>query len=425
MTCLLIVTMMVASLAGCGTSTNTGSSATPSASTSATPAAQESQSTVEKVALKVWTPEDEQEITQALLDQFAKNHPEYEITWTQEVVENADSITMLKNDPDNGADVFVYPSGGIPEMVAAGLIYPITVDLDAIKGAYGENAIKACSKDGKLYGIPQTPNSFFMYYNKDFYNEDEVKSLETMMAKDFGADKYNFSFTISNSWFIESFFYALDCSLYGEDGTDGTQCSWNNENGFKAGKYLIDLANNPKYLEDIDSVALTKFTEGKVGAICSGTWNAAQIKEALGDKYSAAVLPTIKIDGKECQLSNFADFKAYGVKSGTKYAKAAQQVAAWLAGEEAQLMRFKEISMVPTITALLENAEVKANPAAVALAEMTGKYSTPQPTTPQLSEYWAPVEAFGKGIVNKEITEANLQQRLDDMVKGVTTKLAN
>jgi arabinogalactan oligomer/maltooligosaccharide transport system substrate-binding protein len=416
--CMLFIIMLATSMVGCG-NTNPGTSPTPG-----TPSASGG-TQVEKIKLKIWSPNDELELTKQLCDKFAASHPEYDITWEFEVVENADSITTLKNDPDNGADVFVYPSGGIPEMVAAGLIYPISYELDQIKALFGESAIKACSKEGVLYGIPQTPNSFFMYYNKDFYNEDEIRSLEKMMAKDFGSGKYNFAFTISNSWYLESFFYAVGSTLYGPDGTDGTSCEWNNEMGFKVGKYLINLANNPKYIEDIDGIALSKFLEGNVGAFCSGTWNAAQIQEALGDKYGASVLPTINIEGKDYQLSNFADFKAYGVKSGTAHPKAAQQVAAWLAGEEAQLERFKQINMVPTVISLLDNPEVKANPAAVALAEMTGKYSTPQPTTPQLSEYWAPVAAFGSGIINKEINESNLQQRLDDMVKGVTTRLAD
>jgi len=390
----------------------------------ATSPASNAESGVKAVELKVWSPADEEEIVKQQCETFAAQHPEYDITFSFEKVENADSITQLKNDPEVAADVFVYPTGGVPEMIEAGLIYPITVDAENVKASHGANAIKSCTVDDLLYGIPQTPNAFFMYYNKSLFTEDEVKSVETMLAKDLGSDIKNFSCTVSNSWYIESFFYANGGTLYGADGTDATECSWNDEKGYAIGEYLIDLVNNDKYVEDIDSIASSMFKKGKLGAMCSGTWSAEEFKEALGDDLGACVLPTINVNGKDCQLSNFADFKAYGVKSSTKYPKQAQELAVFLGGEQCQLERFEALSMTPTVTALLSNDKVKANVAVYALSEMTGNYSTPQPTTSQISEYWTPVEAFGKGVVNGDITRANLQESLDAMVLGATSRLA-
>lgn len=404
-------TMIMSLMMGCGQA-DSGSEAAASADGT------------ESIQLKVWVPETEMELTKEFCEEFDENHAEYDIEFTYEVVENADSITQLKNDPEVAADVFVYPTGGVPEMIEAGLIYPITVNEDQVKSAYGANAIASCSADGILYGIPQTPNAFFMYYNKSMYTEDEVKSLETMMAKDLGDGVKNFSCSINDSWYIESFFYANGGTLYGEDGTDPTDCSWNDEKGYAVGEYLIDLVNNDKYVENIDDVATAMFKNGELGAMCSGTWISDDLKAALGDDLGATVLPTINIDGKDCQLSNFADFKAYGVKSSTQYPKAAQELAEWLGGEECQLARFQEINMTPTATALLSNAEVQANVAAYALIDMTGNYSTPQPTTSQIAQYWDPVAAFGMGVVNGDVTKANLQESLDAMVEGLTSKLS-
>lgn len=413
----LLSTVMAATLlGGCG-------NAADNAGTTSVDGAESAEETG-AVELKVWSPEDEYDITVELCEKFAEAHPEYDITFSYEKVENADSITQLKNDPDVAADVFVYPTGGVPELIEAGLIYPITVDQEAVTNAHGSNAIKSCSADGLLYGIPQTPNAFFMYYNKSLFTEEEVKSLETMMAKDLGDGISNFSCSISNSWYIESFFYANGGTLYGEDGTDGTQCSWNDEKGYAIGEYLIDLANNEKYVENIDEIASSMFKEGTLGATCSGTWSSEEFKEALGDDMGACVLPTIEVNGETCQLSNFADFKAYGVKSSTKYPKQAQELAVFLGGEEGQLLRFEKLGMTPTITSLLENEEVQANVAACALSEMTAEYSTTQPTTSQISQYWDPAGAFGSGVINGTITKDNLQESLDAMVDGITSRLA-
>jgi arabinogalactan oligomer/maltooligosaccharide transport system substrate-binding protein len=352
-----------------------------------------------------------------MCDAFAENHPEYNITFEYGIMGVDNVINELKKDATVAADVFLYPSGGIAELTQAGLIYPITVDTDAVTAAHSAAAIKSCTTDGNLYGIPVTPNSWFMYYNKSMYTEDDVKSLETMMAKDLGPDVKNFSCAISNSWYMSAFFYAAGGTLFGADGTDPTNCSWNDATGYKVGEYLIDLANNPKYVEDIDGIAGSLMAEGKLAALCSGTWSAESIKTALGDNYAACKLPTVNIGGTDYQLSNFADFKAFGVNSNTKYPKPAMQLAEWLGGEECQLIRFETNNTPPTITALISNPEVAASQEVAALSTQT-QFSTPNPTTSKLNDYWTPAAAFGSGIVNGDITKANLQESLDAMVNS-------
>lgn len=418
---LLAVSMTMACLMGCGDTTDV---VDDTAAVDTTDVVEDDTEEVEvqDVQLKVWGPEEEQDFMKEMCDLFAQNHPEYNITFEFAVMGNDASIDELKKDADLAADVFMFPSGGVPELVEAGLIYPLTIGADEIKANHSATSIKGCSIGDQLYGVPQTPNSWFMYYNSSMYTEDEVKSLETMMAKDLGDDVYNFSCAISNSWYMEAWFYALGGTLYGADGTDATACSWNDENGMKAGQYLVDLANNEKYVEDIDGIASSLFKEGKLGAMCSGTWSAAELQEALGDNYAACKLPTINVDGTDYQLSNFADFRAFGVKSSTKYPEAAQQLAAWLGSEEVQLASFEQLGTAPTVVSLLSNETVLENKAVAALANQTN-YSTPQPTTPQLAEYWSPATALGTGIVNGDVTASNLQESLDSMVNAFTSKL--
>lgn len=376
----------------------------------------------QEAVLKVWMPQEEQEITKQMCESFAAKHPEYKIKFTYAVMGVDASIDALKKDADVAADVFMFPSGGVPELVEAGLVYPITVDLKNVQAAHGEGAVKSCTYKGRLYGIPVTPNSWFMYYNRSMYTDDDVKSLEKMMAKDLGRDVKNFSCTIANSWYMEAFFYAPGGTLYGKNGDDPAQCSWNDRTGYKVGEYLIDLAGNPRYVEDADGLAASLIKEGKLAALCSGTWSAATLKEALGNNYAAVKLPTIRINGKDYQMRNFADFKALGVKSGTKFPKQAMELAEYLGGEECQLIRFRKNNTPPTIKALVNNPIVAANKEAAALAAQTN-YSIPNPTTSRLADYWTPAAAFGSGIVNGKITRGNLQANLDAMVKGFTETL--
>ncbi len=374
--------------------------------------------TVEEVALKVWSPATEMDITKQMCELFAQNHPEYKLTFEYAIMEVGDSINNLKKDAEDAADVFQYPSGGIPELTQAGLIYPITLDVDAIKAAQSETAITACTKDGLIYGIPFTPNCWFMYYDKSKYTQEEIRSLDAMLAKDLGEGVYNFSCSLDNSWFLEAFFYAAGCTLFGADGTDATECSWNNENGLQVTEYLLNLVKGGKYINDADGLALSLMKEGKLAALSSGTWSAADVKAALGDNYAAAMLPAITLNGEERQLSNFVDYKAYGVNVTTKHPKAAIQLATWLGGEECQKIRFDAVSSAPTIMSLLSDADVLANVEVAALAKQAS-VATPQPSTPKLADYWTPVAAFGSELVNGTLTLENAQEKLDSMVEGI------
>jgi arabinogalactan oligomer/maltooligosaccharide transport system substrate-binding protein len=357
---------------------------------------------------------------------FAEQHPEYNITWDLGIMDLGEGgvIDNLKKDLDTAADVFLFQSGAIAELTEAQILYPITIQADEVMSIHGAGAIKSCTKDGLLYGVPETPNSWFMYYDKSKFSEEDVKSVEAMLAKDLGSGVSNFSCHFTDSWYMSAFFYANGGTLFGPNGDDPTECSWNDAKGLAVGQYLIDMNNNPKYVEDRDGLAGTMMQEGKLGALCSGTWSAEAIKTALGDNYAACKLPTINIDGTDYQLSNFADFKAIGVKSNTKHPKAAQELAVWLGGEECQLMRFEdsEVNAAPTVLSLIDNPKVQANPAIAALSAQTN-YSTPQPSISKLNDYWVPAKAFGEGIFNGDITKDNLQENLDKMVENILATL--
>lgn len=432
--------MLMGMLSGCGNSdsgsTNTpnqgesenvGENAGESADTDSNAGSGNSESAggeVEKVSLKVWVPEEEMEITQEMCEAFNQAHPEYDCTFDIAVVGIDESANNLTTDPELAADVFQIPSGSISQLKDAGLIYPITANIDDVKSLYGEGANEACMRDGYMYGVPFSPNSFFMWYNKSMYSEDDVKSLETMLAKEFDSDSYNFSYTLHDSWYLEAFFYAAGCTLFGENGEDPTDCSWNNADGVAAVNYVIDLVNNPKYIEDRDGIAGSLFKEGKLGAMCSGTWADADgaLTEALGDDLGACALPTISLNGKDCQLSNFADYKCFAVKSNTAHPVAAQLLAEWFTNEENQLTRYLECKATPTCLSLQDNAEVAADAATCALIAQT-QYATPQPSISQISNYWTPVATLGESILQGDVTSANAQESLNTVVDTILSSL--
>lgn len=404
----LLAGMTACSASGKGSSAASGSSSGTS-------------SAAKTVNLKVWAPTEEQSILVTMCQNFAQQHTDEKFNFTYGVMGVDKSIDAIKKDASVAADVFLYPSGGISELTAAGLILPITYQADAVKSENTAPAIDSCSKDGQLYGVPETPNSWFLFYNSSMYSKDDVKSLDTMLAKNLGSGVKNFSVDITNSWYNAAWFYGAGSTLFGASGTEDTQCDWNGANGVAAADYLLDLSKNPKFLCDNSSgVAATMMKEGKLGALCSGTWSAPDLQKALGKNYAAAVLPTFTLDGKQCQLKSFVDYKAFGVNAVTKYPQEAEELAEYLGSADAQLLRFEKISTAPTDRALFTNSEVTANAAVSALSQQTA-LSVPQPKSAQLANYWSPSQALGTEIVNGKVTKDTMKAALDKFVKAVTT----
>ncbi len=422
---IMTATMSAGIMAGCGSTeaqpAADNTAATQTADTAAAPAAT---GETEDVTLKIWVPEEEVDITDQMVKDFDEAHDEFNITYEIAVVGIDEAPQALETDADTAADIFYTPSGGVADLAGKGLLLPITKDFDTLAADLPESAINAVTIDGLTYAAPFSPNTFFMYYNKDMFTEDEVKSLDTMMAKDLGADTWNFSTQFTNSWYAEMFFLGNGCTLFGADGKDATDCTFNNEKGIEAGQYMIELAKSPKYLEDADGVGGSAFKEGKLGAVTSGAWSAPEFREALGDKVGAVALPVANIGGKDVQLSNFVDFKTITVKSNTKHPLAAQQLAVYMASPESSLIRYKEQGDVPVLKSLSESEEIKNDFVASALNDQAA-VATNQPSIPKMGDYWDPMKAFGVSLYNGEVTEANLQSQLDSLVDSITSTLTD
>ena len=431
---LLSLVMAMSLLTACGGSGNDSNSSNnpgaPSTSdgNNAADAAGPTADNPEDVSLKVWCPEEEHEIVQQMCAAFDEAHPEYNCTFEVVVVGIDESENQLTNDPELAADVMQLPSGGLSQLNDAGLLLPIMADIDNVKALYTEGAVQAVTRHNNdldmdlMYGVPFSLNCFFMYYNKDMYTEDEVQSLETMMAKDLGSDVYNFSFTLHDSWYIESFFYAAGCNLFGPDGTDPTNCDWNGPNGLAAANYIIDLVGNPKYIEDRDGVAGSLMKDGKLGALCSGNWAYPDLYEVMGDKLGACALPSININGKDSRLSNFSDFKCWAVKSNTSAPLAAQLLAEWLANDENQLIRYQEAGAAPCAVSLMDDPSLSSNVSVIGLIEQSN-YAVQQPSISQIANYWNPVKALGEGFEQGNITTANAQGELDKCVEQILSEV--
>ncbi len=379
----------------------------------------------EKVSLKLWGSQEDQGMLTGMVDSFKKAHPDKTYDITLGVVSEADAKSEVLKDVAVAGDVFCFAGDQIAELKNAGALYRVTKNKDAVISNNTPASIAACTIDNELYAYPSSSDTYFMYYDKSKFTEDEVKSVEKMLAKDLGANVKNFVYNIDDGWYNAGFFFANGCTLFGKDGLDPKSCDFNSANGVAVGKYLVDLVKNPRFADyKDDGQLLTNVQSGTYAAVVTGTWNSEAIKGYLGANYAATKLPTIMIDGKEKQLSSMANFKLYGVNSQTKHPSDALALAEFLTSKECQKIRFDKRSFAPTNKDLAaDEAALSSNIAVSALANQS-QFATLQASIPQMGKYWEPAEAFGAGIIDGTVTKENMQQKLDALVQATLATIS-
>lgn len=399
----LTASMLAATMIGCGGNTQAEGQAGDKKAASG-----------EQITLKVWAPQQDQAkfdgydkgIVPYLCDQFVKEHPEWNLKIEVGTCEENNASRDVLKDLDAAADVYMCGNDQIPQLVDAGAIAKLGGEtVDNMKKNMSSTMVSTVTYKDGVYGVPYTPNTYFMYYDKSKYSEDEVKNLDTMMAKDLGDGIYNFGYQIGTGFYVGAFYYAAGGELFGPDGTDNDAGTTFGDHP-EATEYLVDLCKNSKFLYDTDgTVSIGKFKEGKLGACVSGSWDAAAIKDALGDNFGVTKLPTVTLNGKESQMYSFAGSKATAVNPKCKNMQQAVALASYLSGEEAQKLRFKLRGYTPTLNSVAALDEVKADPVVSAQILEINEASKAQPMVAKMSSYWTAAESLGKSVAQGDVTK--------------------
>lgn len=427
---LAMAAMMGVGLVGCG-SANTAKDATEGKNTEAAASDEKTPVETKDVSLLVWGPQEDQApvegyddgILKTMCDKFNEEHPEWNITFEYGVCSEGDAKDVVTKDVASAADVYMFANDQIPILVDAGALAQLGgTTVEDLKSSQAESMVGSVTYKDGIYGVPFTSNTWFMYYDKSKYSKDEVKSLDTMMGKDLGSGMTNFAFPLDNSWYIASFYYAAGGQLYG-DGTDASAgCNFDSEDGIAVTKYLADLAGKNTFSCEKEGSSIAKFQEGKLGAYCSGSWDAEAIKEALGENFGVTKIPTININGKDCQMKSFAGSKAIGVNPQCKDPEVAVALAAYLAGEECQQIRFETRGIVPTNTKVISTDAVQADEVAGAQGLEINDAAIVQPMLSEMGTYWTPAETMGKEIVQGDVNADNAADKTKAMVQGIIGK---
>ena len=367
--------------------------------------------------ITVWSPQEDQDTgwLSKECEAFNEAHPEWDITFKYGVCAEGDVKSTVTQDVKKAADVYMLANDNIPDLVAANALAELGGSyLEDVQANNSESIASSVTYNDQLVAFPFSSNTWFMYYDKSVYSEDDIKSLDTML------EKGKVSFPLSNSWYIQAFYVGNGCSLFG-DGTEADKgIDFGGDKAAAVTNYLVDLAANPNFINDADGAGLAGLRDGSVNAVFSGTWDAEAVKEALGDNMGVAALPTFTLDGKECQMKSFMGSKAIGVNPNAENMQASMALAAYLASEDAQKDHYDMRNILPSNT----NIDVSSDQIAAAVADTMKNTSIVQPLLSEMSNYWSPAENMGKNIIAGEITHDNAAEKTEDMNTAMNTDVA-
>lgn len=407
---LLAATMGITTLAGCGSGSSTTST----------------EKSTEKITttMTVWgSAEDQDEKNgkwlQTMCEQFNSEHPEWDITFEYGVCSEQDAGKTVPQDPSNSGDVYFFANDQLQALIDANAISKLGGETaDYVKSTNSSAIVDSITVDNAVYGVPFTTNTWFMYYDKSKFSESDVKSLDTMLAKD------KVAFNITEGWYMSSFFLANGCNYFGTNGKDNAAgIDIKGDKGTQATEAMVNMTTNPNFVNDLKGVGIAGLREGTVGAYFSGSWDYKSVKEILGNNFGAIQLPTVKINGQDKQLKAFAGSKAIAVNPNCKYPQIAVALAKYLGGKDAQQKHYELRSVIPCNSELLATEPIKSDVLVKAQNDTFNNTAVIQPTVTGMNDYWTPAQNFAKSIVNGEITKDNAATKTEEFYKLINTSI--
>lgn len=373
------------------------------------------------VHLTIWTGAADEELMQTVIDNFIKEHEgeaNFTIDWAP--MEEGDCRSALLGDVLNGPDVYTTTDGDIQTIVAGGAASPV-VNSSAVSADNLEAAVESLTIEGKLYGYPLTAdNGYFLYYNKAYFSEDDIKNFNGMLDIA-AANGKKVAMDWSSGWYLYSFFGQTGLKVgLNEDGVTNF-CDWNStENAIKGvdvASALLTIGTHPGFASMVNTDYIAGVQNGSVIACVSGVWDETAIKNAWGSDYGASALPKYDCNGQSVQMASCFGYKMAGVNPYSEHLAWAHEFANYMTNEENQNLRFEVRGQGP---ANIKAGESVASQNALAIQAVLAQsqYSELQRLG---GNYWSGSAFLGNTMAAGNPNGISLQDLMDKTVEQITS----
>lgn len=363
----------------------------------------------DSIKLTVWVSEADKPFATSVAEEFKKKNPDKNYEIVIDIQGENDVATRVLNDVENAADVYSCLNDQLSKFINGDALAKIAGErLERIKKVNAEDAIDSVTltvngSEG-VYGMPYTDNTFFLYYNKSVFSEQDVASIDGILSK--CSEKKQFAFPMTDGWYTTSFYFGkgLGYEVQYDDhlAEKSITCDFDSDIGKAVTQSMWTLVKDKRVKADANDSKITAgFNDGSVVAAVSGTWNRTTIEKYLGENFAATKLPTYTFkngtdSSEQVQLVSFAGYKLMGVNNYSKNKTDAMDFAEFYTNRENQIKHFEERGFVPTDVEARANEKVQSDICAKAITQQL-KFSKTQKGVP--STLWVPMEGLGSAMV--------------------------
>ncbi len=366
--------------------------------------------------IKIWVANEIVDLTKQQVEDFNNtNELGIKFNATIEAVGEGDAATQMVTDVEAGGDIFCFAQDQFSRLTEAGALAKLGAGAakNVTESTDADAVAAVTTGDGTLWAYPLTAdNGYFMYYDKSVIPEEDIDSMEKLIADCEAAGK-NFAFEMNTSaWYLASFFFGTGCVSEWQTDDEGNFTSvhdtFNSDKGLIAAKGMQKLVTSPIHVSSSEASALAN----GAAIVVTGTWASSAIKEMLGDNMGVADLPSFEVDGQEYHLGSFFGFKLMGVKPQVDPAKAAvlHRLAQYLTGAKCSLERHAAVGWGPANLEAQADESVANDPILKAVYEQK-KYGQVQNAIH--GSWWDIAKVIGDEV-KAATDEAGLKQALQN-----------
>lgn len=364
-----------------------------------------------------------------IYDAFAREHADGPVTFKPIAVENRDEIVSAQVAGGSFPDMVDAGSSGVPlSAIQQGIVYDLKpyIDENNLQEAVGINYTQH-EVDGHIYAVHDQIESRGLWYNSEVFEKagadqeafSDWEAFGDAMAKvrEAGDDTYGYIAGQGSRYIVNAIMASSEAGkkMLESELTAETIQSEEFEEAFKTAAKL-DQENGSDHTTDDNGNLMADFnTNGTVGVLFNGVWNASAIDESLYDAIVPALFP-----------GNIAVASAGGglaVANGMSEQKTelALEFVKYMTSAPVQEKIFTDVQANPCNTQLDLNAlaEKSENKATIKLADACSQVNQADTVVIDMNYSWG--SDIGASVINAlmecAVSGADIDARFEQLQK--------
>lgn len=279
------------------------------------------------------------------IEEWEEKHEGYKIKF--ETFENQSYKTKIKSAvaANELPDIFFTFGGGFSQPFAeSGKVLPLDDYYENYKDLLPEAALKNQTYDGTIYGSTFTTPVSMMFYNKNIFEENNIKVPATYdelltavtTLKDAGITPIATS--VKDTWVLGMLHDGLTLKSAGATKLQNALLkqegqSYNDSDMLQSAKAIVELKEKGAFEEGATGLsndeAVQPFLDGQAGMFFTGSWLGGDINTKSYDKDAFGVAPIPVLNSENSSLSDFMGGASdtFMVAKSTKYPEVACDAA--------------------------------------------------------------------------------------------------